>query len=603
MTLTSNVLPAWDMTGLNIATDPEGLARASSELDASIDALAALLDARQAGTGTGMPQGVADVIAVEQMLGAVNATYGFAMELEGIVGGLAAADATDVVAQRAAGKMRGQRGRLDALEKRFNGWTTTLDVDDLSKHSSLIAAHAFPLRKRQLLARHQMSPDAEEVAAELGSVGGRAWSQLRDNLEASIVGHVEIDGVMRDVSIGEFLELLSQPDRDLRRRAHAAQQAAYQQVAMPLAAVVNAVKGETLLLSERRGWDDPLEPMLAQNGIDQQTLDALLDAVRAAQPLYQRYLRALARALGLPQLALFDIMAPVGSERALDFTEMTSFITSRFANASPTLGFVAERAFRDRWLDIAPRQGKVDGAVCYWIGQGQSRILVNYVPSYLGMSTMAHELGHAYHFALLTERQRTWLQISPPPMTLVETASTFCEVLVQHAARRDATPDQELAILNGWLLAATESVFGPLTMYDVEQAIFAARRDHELSVEELNEISVSKRASIAGDALAPFDTSTIWSIWHLGQSEIWHYTFPYIFGLLFGLGLYGEFQRDPASFFARFEDLLVDVSLADANTLASRFGIDLRAPDFWQSSLSLLEADIARFETLVASQQ
>jgi oligoendopeptidase F len=598
MPLTDDALPVWDMTGLLIATDPDGLVQADRTISTAIDGLTALFDDHQ----VGLPASVApDLTVIEGIVEAVNATFLQVQEVDEIVDCLSAADTKDAAVQRAAGRLRVQRGRLDDLEARFNRWVASLDLDDLARRSALIAAHAYPLRQRQRLARYQMSPDAEAVAAALASVSGQAWASLRDDLEASVTGQVEIDGVKREVSAGEFQTLLSSPDRDLRRRAHEAQLVATEPIARPLAAAVNAVKGETLLLTARRGWSDPLEPMLVANGVDLVLLETLLGAVRAARPIYHRYLRTLAQALGLPRLAAYDLSAPVGSARSWTFADAGNFVKGELNRASPALGAVAERAIRDHWIDAGPRPGKVDGAFCTGVGQGQSRILLNFAPSYLGMSTLAHELGHAYHVAVLHQQQRTWLQTASVPMTLAETASTFCEVLVQHAARLHTSPEEEVGILGGWLEAATDTVFGVLKLYDLEQALFAARRDHELSVAELNELAIRIRDESFGEAVEPIETSYLWGIWHLGQPDIWHYTFPYIFGMLFGMGLYARYQRDPATFFPRLDSLLADVNLADASTLAGRFDIDLRDAAFWQESLAVLEADIARFETLVAA--
>jgi oligoendopeptidase F len=76
------------------------------------------------------------------------------------------------------------------------------------------------------------------------------------------------------------------------------------------------------------------------------------------------------------------------------------------------------------------------------------------------------------------------------------------------------------------------------------------------------------------------------------------YNFPYMFGLLFGTGLYAIYQRDPAGFQAGYDDLLASTGQADAATLAARMQIDTRSPEFWRASLDTIRADIDRFEAL-----
>ena len=77
------------------------------------------------------------------------------------------------------------------------------------------------------------------------------------------------------------------------------------------------------------------------------------------------------------------------------------------------------------------------------------------------------------------------------------------------------------------------------------------------------------------------------------------YNYPYTFGLLFGLGLYARYLQEPDSFRQQYNDFLSSTGLADAATLAQRFGIDITTPDFWRSSLDVIREQIADFERLV----
>ena len=79
------------------------------------------------------------------------------------------------------------------------------------------------------------------------------------------------------------------------------------------------------------------------------------------------------------------------------------------------------------------------------------------------------------------------------------------------------------------------------------------------------------------------------------------YNYPYMFGLLFGLGLYARYQTEPADFHEGYDDLLSSTGMADAASLANRFGIDIQTPEFWRSSLDVIREDIDRFEGLVAA--
>jgi oligoendopeptidase F len=259
---------------------------------------------------------------------------------------------------------------------------------------------------------------------------------------------------------------------------------------------------------------------------------------------------------------------------------------------------LARRAFADSWIDAGPRPGKVGGAYCMWLLDDQSRILANFSAGYDGITTLAHELGHAYHN--LNEAGLTPLQ-RRTPMTLAETASTFCETIVKEAALADAAPDERLYILEQSLQGACQIVVDILSRFDFERSLFAARREREVSVNELNRLMLVAQAGTYGDGLAAETRHpAMWEVkGHYYSTGASFYNFPYLFGLLFGLGLYAIYQRTPEGFPERYDALLGSTGLASAADLAARFDIDLRSPEFWRTSLDVIRADIDRFEELV----
>ena len=128
------------------------------------------------------------------------------------------------------------------------------------------------------------------------------------------------------------------------------------------------------------------------------------------------------------------------------------FIVEKFSSFSKDLGAFAKNAFEKGWIDAQPREGKVGGAFCANLRSiSQSRILSNFSGSYNDVRTLAHELGHAYHGNCLNNV--SFLN-SSYPMPLAETASIFCETIVNHAAMSKANPAQQLAILEADISSA-----------------------------------------------------------------------------------------------------------------------------------------------------
>ncbi|HET7093236.1 MAG TPA: M3 family metallopeptidase, partial [Thermomicrobiales bacterium] len=331
-------------------------------------------------------------------------------------------------------------------------------------------------------------------------------------------------------------------------------------------------------LSARRGWADPLDASLFTANIDRPTLEALLAAARAAFPDLRRYLRLKAEALGQERLPWWDLFAPIGrSRRRWDWPDATAFVADQFGSFSGRMRGLAERAVAERWIDAGPRPGKVGGSFCTWLIGDQSRVLMNFSPTYDAVSTLAHELGHAYHN--LNEAGLTPLQ-RETPMTLAETASTFCETIVREAALRDADEAEQLFIVEQSLQGACQIVVDIVSRFDFERAVFAVRPERELSIGDFNRLMRDAQLGTYGDALDPDHLHPyMWAVkGHYYIPGFSFYNYPYLFGLLFGLGLYARYRVDPARFVANYDQLLAATGQADAADLAARFGIDIRSP-------------------------
>jgi oligoendopeptidase F len=186
-------------------------------------------------------------------------------------------------------------------------------------------------------------------------------------------------------------------------------------------------------------------------------------------------------------------------------------------------------------------------------------------------------------------------------MTLAETASIFCETIVRRAALNSVAADEQFNILEASLMGAAQVTVDISSRFLFERAIFEQRAKRELSVSEFNTIMLDAQAQTYGDAVDPtLRHPYMWAVkGHYYYSSRNFYNFPYMFGLLFGLGLYAQYQDNPDLFRANYDDLLASTGLASAPDLAARFGFDLRDPAFWTASLDVIRTDIDRFEALV----
>ena len=493
-----------------------------------------------------------------------------------------AVDASDREAASELSGLEAELLELDKLEPRLTRWLAGFPADfEAGDYARLLADS----RRR---AAHQMSDAEETLAAELALSGRVAWDKLYGNVSSRITATVAGESL----PITAVRNLAHDASEEKRRAAYEAELAAWRERQDELAACLNGVKGEAVTLARRRGWADELEPTLLANSVSRRALEAMNAAVEDSLEDWRRYFAAKAKLLGKEKLDWWDLFAPVGAERRWSWEEARTFIVEQLRSFSPAAAELAQRAFRERWIDAEPRTGKRGGAFCAHVGGGVSRIMANYGGSFDDVSTLAHELGHAYHNSRLAKRPPL---LRRTPMTLAETASIMNETVITRAALERLEGPERLAVLDTWLQGAAQVVVDIHSRFLFESAVFERRRARELTPEELSALMTAAQRQAYGDALNSLHPY-MWAVKpHYYGSD--YYNYPYTFGLLFGLGLYAAYQQDPAGFGPRYDSLLADTGVADAATLAARFGFDIEDESFWRRGLDLLAGQIGQLVT------
>ncbi len=587
--------PRWDVTPFFPSLGSRELTGALEGLVADLGRLRGLYDEHDVRGGPRQDVTDAHVAALEAIVPATNEL----MERLRLVGAYLHAhtttDARDAEAATLQSRFQADTAALSTLTKRLGAWVATVGADALIERSQVAADHAFPLRRAERSAAHQMSEAEEDLASELALTGGRAWARLHGEVTARLTAAVAFpdEAEPRRLPMSAARGLATAADARVREAAFTAELAAWETVAVPLASGLNAFKGEANTLNRRRGWVDSLDVALHNNNVDRTTLAAMQDAVTAALADFARYNRAKAAILGHEDgLPWWDLLAPVGDGRRFSWTEATDAVADAFASYSPRLATLVRRAVADGWLDAEPRDGKVGGAFCMPVEGDVSRVLLNFDGSFDSVQTLAHELGHAYH--------NTNLGLRPPlqrqtPMALAETASIFCETILVQAGLAAAHDDgTRLAILDGDLAGACQVVADIHSRFLFERALSAEREAGVLSAERLSALMTEAQRAAYLDGLDHHHLHPyMWAV--KGHYYTAYYNWPYTFGLLFGIGLYAEFRRDPDRFRLGYDDMLSATGLGDADELAGRFGIDIRSVDFWTASLDVLRARIDDF--------
>lgn len=587
----------WDLTAYFPEFGGDAQQRFERQLEADVSALGeevARLDVAGPATFTSWER------ALERYED-VAARFG---HLRSYVGALAAADGADPRYRAAEARLSVCRARIAAVEARFVAALAAPEQDDFEawlRQGSLGEAAYFVRRCRER-AQSSMTPEREALAAELGTDGIEAWGRLYDRLTSTLEFELERpDGSKQRLPISARRSLMEGHDRDLRRAAFEGGNRAFEPLLPTLAAALNHISGTRLTLQRARGVDHFLSPALFDAATSRAALDALHTAIERRIALPRRVLELKARALGVPALAWYDIGAPFPSEasESIEWSEAVALVESAFRRHYPKLASFFTSAIERRWVDHRSRPGKRPGAFCTSSPTlGQSRIFMTYQGTSSDMSTLAHEMGHAFHNSVLVDVRYLARRY---PMTLAESASTFAElVLADGLAAQPGLSGAERRALDGALLNDAAIYLLDITArFRFEKALYEERQRGELEVERLNELMSQAQREVFGDVLDPAGTDPLFwaSKLHFFITGVSFYNFPYTFGYLLSRGMFAELKRRGAEFLPRYEEFLRRSGSADAPSVARDvLGVELEAPEFWERSIDSIGEPLARYE-------
>lgn len=592
--------PRWDLTNVYPALDSKQFKNAVKKYKSQLDEMEIFL------TKASKANAKTDSKRLGKLLGEATERFNAIFELSGTINpfiySYVSTDSHNKDAARAESEFEQIAVKANILNTKFQAWVGTLGTPAIKKAvktNASASAHLFGLLEAAQQSKYLMGEAEETLAAELTLSGGNAFGKLQGVVTSQMTVDFELDGKTQKMPMPALINLRSHPDEATRKRGYEAENKAWAGVQETLAACMNGVKGETLTLDKKRGREDSVHASLDFARIDRATLNAMLGAMKDSFPMFEKYHKHKAKLIGKQKLAWWDLFAPLGkTDKVYSWKEACDFIVNNFNKFSPELGSFAKRAFDNQWVDAEQREGKRGGAFCMGVeGVKESRVLMNFDGSFDQVSTLAHELGHAFHNECAYQANKTPIQQNTP-MTLAETASIMCETIVTEALLKNITdPQEELSVLEAQIQGAAQVVVDIYSRYLFEKEVFEKRAQSELSSDELNDIMERAQKATYGAGLDENYLQKYMWTWkpHYYSSGFSFYNYPYTFGLLFATGLYAIYQQRGAEFVPAYKKLLASTGEARAADLADTFGINIRTKKFWADSLAIIGKRIDRY--------
>jgi oligoendopeptidase F len=455
---------------------------------------------------------------------------------------------------------------------------------------------AHHLRAERRYRDHLLTEPEERILTEKAVTGRSAWARLFSELTSAITVELpdpDQPAGTRTTKLEGALSMLADPDREVRRDAAEAVTAALAPGLRTRAFVFNTLLNDKSIDDRLRSYPTWITSRNLANEASDESVQALVDAVKARYDIPQRWYRLKAQILGIDRIADFDRMASVAeSEARIGWTSARDLVLDSYASFSPEMAEVATRFFEEQWIDAPVRPAKRPGAFCsYTVPSHHPYLMLNWTGRRRDVLTLAHELGHGLH-AYLAREQGIFHQSTP--LTLAETASVFGET-VTFGRLLDATddPGERLALLAESVEGAIATVFRQTAMNQFESAVHTARRtEGELAVERFGELWAETQIEMLGDAVEITDGYRSW--W----SYIPHfigtpgYVYAYAYGQLLALSVYAQFEAQGGDFVPRYLHLLSAGGSMPPEDLGRIVGCDLADPSFWSSGLDIVEQQL-----------
>ena len=452
---------------------------------------------------------------------------------------------------------------------------------------------------------HVLSPKEEMLLAEASevlAVPNNVYGVL-NNADLTFPTIRNDQGEEIEVTHGRYVHLMESDDRQIRKDAFHAMYGTYEKFKNTFASVLAGAVKKHNFQAKIRNYPSARNAALSRNYIPEQVYDQLVDTVNDHLFLLHRYMKLKKEKLGLRQLHMYDIYAPIvkNIKYKVTYPEAQEILYDALQPMGEDYIKILNKAFTERWIDLIENKGKRSGAYSSGAYGTNPYILMNWQDDVNHLFTLAHEFGHSAH-SYYSQKTQPFIY-SNYTIFVAEVASTCNEILLDHyLSNHEKNRQKQIYLLNHFLEGFRATVFRQTMFAEFEQLIHQKAQDGEaLTAEKLTELYYELNQKYFGsDVYIDPEIGLEWA--RIPHFHLNFYVYQYATGYSAASSLAQQILSEGKPAVDRYLSFLKAGDSDYSIELLKRAGVDMTKPDPIKDAFAIFENKLDQFEQLLSEQ-
>ena len=467
-----------------------------------------------------------------------------------------------------------------------------LPIDKQQKFIDNAGVYKYYLIHLQEESYYKLSEKEEKILMKKDLTSSSAFSRLFDEYLSKL--KFFFNG--KYLSEEEILSKLYSPNREERKKAQISLTLGLKPHQHILSYIYNQIKKDFKIENvEIRGYENVEAPRHLSNKVSKKSVDALINSVNKNTWIVEKYYHIKKNLLGYDKLYDYDRYAPIKTkEKEISFEEAKELVLDAFKDFSNTFYEIANKAFKEKWIDVYPKEGKRGGAFSHSATpKAHPYVMLNFTNQRRDVFTLAHELGHAIHQYLA--REVGYLN-QDTPLTTAETASIFAEMLLFEKIKNSLTKEELIGIYASKLEDIFATLFRQIVFTNFERRV---HNKEELTPEMFNKIWMEENKKMFGNSVILTKNYEIWwsYIPHFIHSPF--YCYAYSFAQLLVLTLFKLYKDGYENFEEKYIKFLSLGGSIPPKEQLKIFNLNIEDENFWEEGMEVVKEMLNEFQRIV----